>query len=348
MTSFAISGWGMVSAAGVGRKRFADAFDAPDGPVDVSGMYDDLPPGPAYALPSFNARELLGRKGTSFLDRATAMALVACEEALADSGLPLDRADRVGVTLGTTVGSLRSTSDYSRETLVAEKPYLVNPVLFPNTVMNCAAGQAGIRFGLRGVNATIAGGRLALLNALSYATGLLRRDHADALLVGSVEEFTPHTAWLTRLSTPDSVPGEAAGVFVVEPLDTAVAAGRRVDAEVLAVATGFAPGGEITAALATCVATALDRAGVAASEVRFVATGEASDRLESATLPDAERILVQESFGECHAGTGALQLAALLVTLGRAGSGTVGVLTGHTRRGGVGAAVIKGATACPR
>ncbi|NUT37513.1 MAG: beta-ketoacyl synthase, partial [Hamadaea sp.] len=201
MTGLLITGAGVLSAA-------------EPHPVDPG-----LPRPEAPVIDGFDVRAHLGRKGTSFYDRSTALAVVACQQALQDGAVEVadDNRARVGVVLGTTVGSFQSTSDYSRDTLVQEKPYLVNPVLFPNTVMNCAAGQAAIRFGLRGVNATIAGGRLAFHHALRHAAMSLRRQAADIVLVGAVEEHSPHRAWAAEISSGGaSVAGEAAGVFVVE------------------------------------------------------------------------------------------------------------------------------------
>ena len=163
MTRLVVTGAGVVSAAGLGVAAMTRQLAGPaDPPPPVTALYPDQLPYPAApAFTGFDVRALLGRKGTSFLDRATALALVACGQAIEDGGLALDEAGRArtGVALGTTVGSLRSSSEYSRETLVADRPYLVNPVLFPNTVMNCAAGQAAIRYGLRGVNSTVEIGR---------------------------------------------------------------------------------------------------------------------------------------------------------------------------------------------
>lgn len=204
MSGLSISGYGVVCAAG---RAPADLLQTGDVRVDVRGRYAEPLPHPTAAVADVDVRAELGRKGTSFLDRATVLTLVACGDALRDAGLDLDAVDlaRVGVVLGTTTGSLKSTMDYCCDTLTQERPYLVNPVLFPNTVMNCAAGQTAIWFGLRGLNATVAGGPVAFLHALRYATGALRRGYADMLLTGAVEEFTPHTAWDTALT------GRAAG-----------------------------------------------------------------------------------------------------------------------------------------
>lgn len=157
MNPLTINGLATLSAAGdrpeALAQRVADLAGAAHPGVPVGAIVTEALPHPqGQALLDFDVRARLGRRGTSFYDRATALAVVACGDALDDSGLTVDDTTRtrIGVVLGTTVGSLKSTSDYTRETLVQDKPYLVNPVLFPNTVMNCAAGQAAIRHGLKG------------------------------------------------------------------------------------------------------------------------------------------------------------------------------------------------------
>lgn len=352
-----VTGWGAVCAAGVGTAAVARALAVGvHPPRDASGLYPEELPAPlAYACLELDPKALLGRKGTSFLDRATALAMVACGQAIAHSGLRVDdqTRGRIGLALGTTVGSFRSSSDYSRETRVQDRPYLVNPVLFPNTVMNCAAGQSAIRYGLKGVNSTIAGGSVAFLGALRYADNVLRLGYADAMLVGAVEEFTPHRAWLHRRLGRDGLPGEAAAVFV---LSTAAAGGAPPSAEVAAVTTGYCPGGGtagVGAGLAGCIRRALDRAGVRPEEVTRLATGELTDpgagEVEAAAaklvFEDArvQRLAVTDRLGDCGAATGALHLAALLCG---PEVGTT-VLAGWSPEGAVAAAVVRSGHRCP-
>ncbi|GAB3935154.1 hypothetical protein GCM10027614_09420 [Micromonospora vulcania] len=269
-----VTGWSVLSAAGdTGAELLAAVRAGAVVRTDVRDRFDEpLPAAEAPAIADFDVRRLLGRKGTSFLDRATALAMVACGRALADGELTPDddNRHRVGVVLGTTTGSLKSTMDFSRETLVQDKPYLVNPVLFPNTVMNCASGQAAIRYGLRGVNATVAGGPLAFLYALRYALNAIRRGYADALLVGGVEEYTPNTAWAAELAGTGPA-GEAAAVYLLRRPTPGDAVAPR--AEVLAVATGFAPDGTADG-LDGCVRRALVTARVRPAEVWAVAGGD--------------------------------------------------------------------------
>jgi 3-oxoacyl-[acyl-carrier-protein] synthase II len=362
MTPIAITGWSALCAAGRGRasltRAFADLSAAASGGQPVTSMYSDPLPSPsAYAMSDFDPRRALG-KGSSFIERGTALALIACGEALADSGVTIDDGNRrrVGVTLGTTLGSLKSMSDYTRETLVEKRPYRVNPALFPTTVMNCAAGQAAIRYGLQGVNATLAGGPLAFVSALRYARNALDRGYADALLCGAVEEFTPHTAWAARLcGGPQAAQavGEAAAVFLLERSDKATAAGRAILAEIVAVTAGFScePSRHAQrAALIACIERALRNAGARSEDVVACAPGAPErpgveglevDALSQVFGPGRlDLLFVDRAVGDCQAASGALQLAALVSQDARP-NGQLSIVTGCSRDGGVGAAVVR-------
>jgi 3-oxoacyl-[acyl-carrier-protein] synthase II len=360
MTGLAVTGWSVISPAGVGADALASGLGGAPAGQSPAGLYDDPLPSPTpHALAGFDVRHYLGRKGTSFFDRCTGLALIACGQALNNSGVTIDDANRhrVGIALGTTTGSMRSTMDYSRETLIEDRPYLVNPLLFPNTVMNCAAGQAAIWHRLTGVNTTIAGGQLAFLGVLRYSATALRGGYADIILAGTVEELSPHSAWATRLGSdePDVAAGEGAAAFVVERADDARRAGRRLDAEVLAVAMGFSPGGAegggTSAALTGCVRRALAMAGIVPEALSAVATGDVRDGGAEAEAVEAaigafrgEWVVIKTVLGECHAASGGLQVAALL-GLHRddpTRDGQCSLVTSRSRDGGVGAAVLRG------
>jgi 3-oxoacyl-[acyl-carrier-protein] synthase II len=229
---------------------------------------------------------------------------------------------------------------------------MVNPALFPNTVMNCAAGQSAIWFKLNGVNATVAGGPLAFLTALRYSVNAFRGDQADHVLAGAVEEFTPHSAWMSRASAPAALAGEGGAVFVLAPGDAPAR-----DGELLAVALGFSPDGHRAEAMSACLRRALRQAGIDAAEVATVAAGSGGDALAdrahwhaianvlgAATMSRVERVQTADLVGDCQSATGALELAAILsahrADPGR--DGQIAVLTAYTREGGVGAAVVRG------
>ncbi|WP_020519553.1 beta-ketoacyl synthase N-terminal-like domain-containing protein [Catelliglobosispora koreensis] len=341
MSTLFISGFASISSAGMRAGALAERVSSGQAHpgVPVGSLYEaELPAADGHALTDFDVKTHLGRKGTSFYDRATALAVVACGEALANAHIEIDEETRprIGIALGTTLGSFKSTSDFSMETLVQPKPYLVNPVLFPNTVMNCAAGQAAIRYGLRGANATITGGPMAFLNALRYAGNAINRGYADTMLVGAVEEFTPHRAWMTALSGKVPHPaGEAVAVFAVSTVRMAPVA------EVLAIANGYGPGGQGSEALAGCVQRVLRKAHASAGDIRLHAiTREA----ESGALAGTKIFRAAQHFGDCGAATGAIALASVLELheAEPARDGELTLLTASTDDGAVGAAIIRG------
>lgn len=329
MSGLVVSGWGAVTAAGTGR-----AATAPLAHVAAGERFGGLPSPSAPVLSDFDVRAELGRKGTGSYDRVTALAVTACGRALESGSVVVDdlTRDRIGVVLGTTVGGFASTSDYSRDTYVQEKPYLVNPLLFPNTVMNCATGQAAIRYGLKGVNATVAGGPLAFHQSLAYAATMLGRGYADVMLVGCVEEFSAHRAWQNAALGRTGPAGEGAAIFVVER----AAAPRRVDAPALAaipsVASAFTLDGDLT----PIVGRVLREADVAPVDLARVLTADPADA-DGLGLP-AEPFSVTDWYGHCDAATSALGLATLLTG---PDPGPV-LIVARTPDGGAGAAVVRG------
>lgn len=361
MTGLAVTGCGVLCAAGRGLTAVAEALRAGTENVALQAgrLYEvKLPANPVRALIDFDVRKELGRKGTSSLDRRSALTMAAARLAIEDSGLAINEAtaQRIGMGIGTGCGSLKSMSDYTMQSLTASRPYFVDPSLFPNTVLNCATGVAAIRYGLRGVNVTIATGQLAFIGTLSYASNVMRRGYVDAMLIGATEECTPHTAWALRATRGEAVfVGEGAGVFALEQAEAARAAGRHIDAEVLAVVTAFAPlrSGKrsIAGALAGCIGRALAAAHVEPGEVSLALTSEPADiiggeasAIRSALGEGCEQLEVKRALGECGPATGALQLAALLA-LHRSDPSRderVSLLTAITRDGGVGAALFRG------
>ncbi|WP_159943618.1 MULTISPECIES: beta-ketoacyl synthase N-terminal-like domain-containing protein [unclassified Nocardiopsis] len=355
--TLAITGWSAVSPIGTGADGFTEAVrEGRGGGADVSGMFDaPLPSDRAHAIPGFRASDHLGRKGTRHLDRSTALALVATKLALEATDADVAADGRVGVVLGTTAGSVRTTSEFSRDTLVQERPYLVNPVMFPSATINCPAGRSAIWHGLRGVNATVAGGQMSGLNVLRYGAHLIAGGHSDVLLAGAVEEFSPHMAWGHRALTHGyDVPlGEGSAVFVVEDAERVRAQGRLPEAEVLASAFGSGAPEDTARTLESAVTRALRLAGVDADGVWGVATGEhgiagidtAEDEGVRAALGGGPvRVRVKPLVGECNSASGPFQLAALLARYRSDPGlhGRVSVLTSVSADGAAGAAVVRG------
>lgn len=366
-----ITGWGVISPIGIGVEAFDEGLRAGRGGLKPVEGYEAgaLPFAEACVIPEFDASAFIGKKGTRFLDRTTLLTVTAVGMALQHSGLAVtdENRARVGVVIGTNVGSIKSVGDFMRDTLIHERPYQVNPMHFPNSVMNCAAGQSAIWHKLKGVNATISGGRLAGLMALRYGAMKLRLGYAEALVTGSVEEFCEQTAWAFhhagRVDPVGGAPlGEGCAVFTLENAEAASAQGRRALAEVLACEVGvYSPdvGGRArqVQGLAACIRRALSRAGVGARDVWAVSTHQFADaeleEVESQALESAldgheptRRVVVGKSVGECFSAAGAFQLAALLALFGDAPGDRVALVTSVAHSGAVGCAVIREGEPC--
>jgi 3-oxoacyl-[acyl-carrier-protein] synthase II len=227
-------------------------------------------------------RELLGPKGTRSMDKLTAMAVTAVGDLLAD--VRDEPTAGTGVVLGTSTGSAESTLSFVRESLTADRPYLVDPARFPNTVMNCAAGRSAIWYGLQGTNATVAGGRTAGLLALNYARRILGAGRCQRVICGAAEELSPDRA---RLEETDAVLGEGCAVLM---LDQDAPDG---DAPALAaLRIRLAVDEKPAAALAGCVRQALADAGLQPRDVGAIACSETGGDLEG-----EERTAIAEVLG---------------------------------------------------
>lgn len=338
-----ISAWSAVSPFGTGRDAFRAGLAAGRGTAAPLPAGPDSPVERACLVPDFDVRTVLGRKGTRSMDRVTGLALLGVRELLAEPGSE-DEPD-AALVLGTTTGSARSMMQFTRDSLTGAQPFFVDPARFPNTVMNCAAGQCAIWHGLRGPNATIAGGRVAGLFALSYSRRLLAAGRASTVLCGAVEEFSDERSWLEwhvrgaeTGSTPDDTPlGEGAvllrmSLSAPDPL-----------AEVAAVRLGTFTGDDPRAAITAVVGRVLAEAGITAAELSAVVpTGAPGPlgELERAALAEVTgrepEPPLTALIGDTAAAASAFGVAAVLAA---AGPGHA-LVCGVDREGSVGAAVL--------
>lgn len=351
-----ISAWSTISPFGLSSAEFAAGVrSGRKAAVRLDRDEWQVPYEEAHLVPGFDIRSVLGRRGTRSMDRASGLAVAAVGRLLGGAGgerLPGVGED-TGLALGTSTGSAQSMMDFTRDSLVGERPYLVDPARFPNTVMNCAAGQSAIWHGLKGPNTTIAGGRATGLLALQYALRLQKAGRAETLLCGAVEEFSTARAWLEWHATDrrDNVLGEGAAVWLLERVDTARANGRPGIVEVVGLEFGFARDGqEIRPVLGAGLRRLLDRAGVAPEEVWAVADSQApgaDGEAERAAIADVlgtavpRSVPCAESIGDTSAASAAFQIAAVLALAdGAAGARTV-LVTSAESNGVVGAALLK-------
>ncbi|MFO7171644.1 MAG: beta-ketoacyl-[acyl-carrier-protein] synthase family protein [Bacillota bacterium] len=193
-TPVVITGVGVVSPLGVGYRAFLEAVR--EGrlglrPVEIPelapcrGRLAGEVRDPSY-------RRLVDPAYARRLDQIGLLAVASARMACQDAGLRVQpsNADRIGVIFATGTGPMETVEAVSR-TIILEGPHRVNPRLFPNTVMNAAAGHVCISLQIKGPTSTLATGCVAGLQAIWYAGELIRNGEADAVLVVGADEYTP-------------------------------------------------------------------------------------------------------------------------------------------------------------
>lgn len=233
---------GVISAIGAGLEEFVTALYA-----GASAQHADSAFAGAVTagIHEFNPQRWLGAKGTRTLDRPARFLCVATQLALGRSELQgEDHSDgnlALGLVCGSMFGTLHSITGFDWSGFT-DGPAYVNPMEFPNTVLNSAAGQAAIRFGLKGVNSTISAGMVSSLYALDYAVQSLSLGRARVLLVGGCEELSQEALFGFRKSgylsptnqarpfaadRDGTVLGEGCSLMALESCDTALARGAK-------------------------------------------------------------------------------------------------------------------------
>jgi 3-oxoacyl-[acyl-carrier-protein] synthase II len=343
MTLLAITGWGAVHPDGVGAARVPVGPPVYPPPAVTTFADEPVPPGDHHVLTGF---DFGGRTGGGHCHRATAMAVLACGEALrtAAIGPGADVAEHTGVVLGTTLGALPPPVDPRREP-PRDRPRSAGPSMVRAAAMSLAAAHVATRCGLRGVNSTIATGPLAIVSALRYAQTTIASGHCDVMLAGAVEEFSADRAWWVHHRHHGAIgTGEGAAVFAVRADDVRLLR----DADVLGIASGFAS--RPADALAACIRRVLEPAGAEPGDVAAIVAGDPGTGA-AGEYPTAVAVLgrrppridVSRWWGECDAAAGALGLAAFLARVrhGALPSGALGLVTAMSPDGGAGAVLVR-------
>jgi len=299
-------------------------------------------------ITGFDAKSYLGKKNMRPLDRTARLVATAAHLALEDSGWTAEARSEheIGLVLGTMYGSVRTIAEFDRHAIV-EGPSYASPLDFANTVINAAAGQTAIWHGLRGINSTIATGQTSGLRAIAYAAGLIESGRSDVLLSGGAEELCfqsfislERAERLARSGVDPApfgidrggfLPGEGAGLLMLEDAELAGGRGARVLAEIKGCGVSFDPyrgrdEEQSVRATVRAVGAALSAAGLepdAIGGVSASANGGPLDELEAkglaAALGERARRLpitaIKASLGETLGADGGLQAALAVETL---------------------------------
>ncbi len=210
----------------------------------------------ACELKNFNVTDYMNRKDARKMDKFTQYAMIASDEAIADSGLDFDKENRnrIGVIWGAGIGGLESFQNEVLEFAKGDGTPRFNPFFIPKMIADIAPGQISIKHGLRGPNFTTVSACASSANSMIDALNYIRLDQADVIVTGGSESciaiagiggFNALQAMSTRNDDPATasrpfdkdrdgfVIGEGAGALILEELEHAKARGAKIYAEVI-------------------------------------------------------------------------------------------------------------------
>lgn len=274
----------------------------------------------AGEVKNFDAAEVLGPKEARRMDVYTQYACAAAKEALADSGLDMEKenADRCGCIVSSGIGGLETICiEHSKG---EEKGYSkISPYFIPMTISNMAAGQIAIMYGLKGMCTSVVTACASSNNAIGDSFHRIRDGYEDVMVCGGAEGvviplaiggFQSMKALCTgedpnRASIPFDkerhgfVMGEGAGILVIEELEHAKARGARIYAEIVGYGTNCdayhitAPNPEGEGG-AKCMALAVKDAGLEMTDVDYINAHGTSTSLNDA----GETLAIKKAFGD--------------------------------------------------
>ncbi len=221
---------------------FIDYFDTSDYKAKI-----------AAELKNFNISDYIEPREARRMGTYVQYAMVAADEAIADSGLNMESEDpyRVGCIVSSGVGDMQCF-EKEHKNLLEKGPRRVGILFVPTMISNMASGNIAIRHGLKGKNIAVTTACATATHSIGEAYRTIQYGDADVMLAGGAEAAicpmgVAGFVNLTALSCSDdptkcSIPfdkdrsgfvmGEGAGVLVLEELEHAKARGAKIYAEI--------------------------------------------------------------------------------------------------------------------
>jgi len=191
-----VTGLGIVSPLGSSVAKSWDAVcNGRSGIVTLSKL--DTTAFPVHIggeVRDFNAEEYMSVKDVRKFDPFVPFGFAAAVQAIRDSGLEVNEANapRVGVAMGAGIGGLSTIEENTAKWLEARSPRRISPFFIPGSIINAAAGQVSIHFGLRGPNLALVTACTTSTHSIGIAARTIQYGDADAMVAGGAEAaFTP-------------------------------------------------------------------------------------------------------------------------------------------------------------
>ncbi len=342
-----ITGMGAISPLGTGADQLFTALKAGTSGIGrVPGLEDISGLGPRIAgrIHDVDPRQI-PRKNRRSMSPMSVFALLAAQEALMQAGVDdqTRTRGRLGIVLGSTVGSADTMEAFFKEYLDSKSIERIKSMMFFRIMGHTCAANVAQSLGITGRTLAPSAACSTGCQCVGLGYEAIALGRQDLMLCGGADEFHPLTAATFDImhaastgfnDTPDQTPrpfdrdrdgivcSEGAGILLLESLDSARARG----ADILAEVAGFASTSDTSsianpdpAPLTDCMQAALEDAELSTGDVDYVnahATGTVSgDEAESRAIAElfGSGIAVSSlkgHLGHTMAASGALELIA--------------------------------------
>ncbi len=210
----------------------------------------------ACEVKNFEIGNFMDRKEARKMDPFAQYAMVAVDEAIKDSNLPLTELNpnRVGVIWGSGIGGLLTFQEEVKSYTKGDGTPRFNPFFIPKMIPDLSAGHISIKYGFRGPNYVTVSACASSTNAIYDAFTYLRLGKADIIVSGGSEAavceagvggFNALKALSERNDSPETasrpydktrdgfVLGEGAGALILEEYEHAKKRGAKIYAEII-------------------------------------------------------------------------------------------------------------------
>jgi len=209
----------------------------------------------ACEIKGYDSSQYFDRKEANKLDLFAQYALIASDEAIADSGLLLDKInkERVGVIWASGIGGIETFYLTIKSYIEGGSTPRFSPFFIPKMIGDIAAGSISIKHGFSGPNFSTVSACASSTNALIDAFNYIKWGKADVFVTGgseaainepgiggfnSMQALSTNNAEYKSASRPFDktrdgfVMGEGGGGLILEEYEHAKARGARIYAEI--------------------------------------------------------------------------------------------------------------------
>jgi len=210
----------------------------------------------ACEIKNYDPLDHFDRKEMRKMDPFTQYAMITSKEAIEDSGLDLDKIDRLkaGVIWGSGIGGIRTFQDEVENFVQGDKNPRFNPFFIPKMISDISAGMISMKYGFHGPNFVTVSACASATNAMIDAMTYIKLGKAKIMITGGSEAavveagmggFNAMKALSERNDSPQTasrpfdkdrdgfVLGEGSGAMILEEYEHAKARGAKIYAEIV-------------------------------------------------------------------------------------------------------------------